>query len=155
MSDLSRASVGNVSIGAAGSHGRRRTVRSNRSTVLAPLLVGLLLGTSSSDAKAELVNILWDGGGRFEQRLAVAPGKFVEVCGPLERGLAIAWTFKSDRPLNFNIHYHEGKEVVYPAKRDAVQESAGKLAATLDQNYCWMWSNKTDAEAHLVVTMAR
>jgi len=44
--------------------------------------------------------------------------------------------------MNFNIHYHEGKKVDFPAKVDGALAAEGKLSASVDQHYCWMWANK-------------
>ena len=107
------------------------------------------------DARAELVEIGWDKAGRFETTVAVAPGKFAEVCGQLDRGQSVAWSFKADRPMNFNIHYHEGKQVVFPAKQDAAVDAQGKLDVSLSQDYCWMWTNKTDLPAQLRTVLRR
>lgn len=119
------------------------------------LLALLAITTSSDGARGEIIDIRWDKEGRFEQRLPVMPGKFTEVCGSLDQGQLVAWEFRADRPLNFNVHYHEGKDVVYPVKQDAVQQLTGKLSARVQNVYCWMWSNKTDAEAQLIVTVTR
>ena len=75
------------------------------------------------DARAELVDIRWDSAGLFETTMQVAPGKFAEVCGQLAKDQSVVWSFKADQPMNFNIHYHEGKQVVFPAKQDVVVEA--------------------------------
>ena len=113
------------------------------------------MASLSSAATAELVKLAWDSGGRFEQSLSVPKGAFVEVCGRLEVGQTVAWKFRADNPLNFNIHYHEGKNVIYPEQRDAAQELAGTLSVRIEQDYCWMWSNKTDTSSRIVVTMSK
>ena len=95
-------------------------------------------------AIADLIEIVWDSGGRF-----------AEVCGKFEPGQTVAWKFEADLPLDFNIHYHEGKDVVYPEKGDAVVELAGRLLASTKQDYCWMWSNKKGAPARVVVTITK
>ena len=107
------------------------------------------------DARAELVGIAWDNAGHFETALSVAPGKFAEVCGKLVQGQTIAWSFKADRPMNFNIHHHEGKQVVFSAKQDAVVDVQGKLDVSLSQDYCWMWTNKTDLPAKLLISVSQ
>ncbi|RQP21800.1 hypothetical protein [Piscinibacter terrae] len=112
----------------------------------------LLIGTG---ARAELIEIDWDASGHFERAIDVAPGKFAELCGKLTKGQAIAWSFKGHEPLNFNIHYHEGKNVVFPAKQDKVASSDGELQVPVDQDYCWMWDNKTSAKSTLMVTLHR
>ena len=63
--------------------------------------------------------------------------------------------FDADGPLNFNIHYHEGKDVRYPERRDALVSGSGRLQVALAQDYCWMWTNKTTAATKLSVTLRR
>ena len=111
--------------------------------------------TLAPEARAELVNIVWDASGHFESEARVAPGKFAEVCGPLSKGQTVAWSFKADRPMNFNLHYHVGKQVVYPAKQDAAAEAHGELEATLAQDYCWMWTNKGESPSTVRLTLSR
>ena len=114
-----------------------------------PRLVALALAVMAIEARAELVEIAWDKAGRFEATVSVAPGKFAEVCGKLAQGQAIAWSFKGDRPMNFNIHYHEGKQVVFAAQQDAAVDAQGKLDVSLSQDYCWMWANKANTLVRL------
>lgn len=96
-------------------------------------------------AHAEVVKIDWDSAGGFQHKQEVAPGKFAEVCGKLAKGQSIRWSFQADAPLNFNIHYHEGQKVEYPAKQDGVNQLQGTLPIGLDQDYCWMWTNRSAA----------
>ena len=128
-----------------------RGIRSERHLRLAVLAVAVI----AIDARAELVEIAWDKAGRFETAVSVAPGKFAEVCGPLDRGQSVAWSFKADRPMNFNIHYHEGKQVVFPAKQDAAVDAQGKLDVSLSQDYCWMWTNKANAPIRLQLLLQK
>jgi hypothetical protein len=106
-------------------------------------------------ARAEVIDLQWQDGGRFERNLTIAPGKFAEICGPLEPGQAIQWSFKADRAVNFNIHYHVDKDVRYPAKTDQVESQQGDLAVDSKQDYCWMWVNKTTTATQLAVTLTR
>ena len=115
----------------------------------------LALVVIATSAHANLVDIAWSEQGRFEHNASVAPGKFVELCGKLAKGQVIAWSFKGEQPLDFNIHYHQGKQVVFPAKRSGVAALDGQLAVALDQDYCWMWTNKTAAPAALAVRLQR
>ena len=118
-------------------------------------LAALAVAVIAIDARAELVEIAWDKAGRFETTVGVAPGEFAEVCGKLAQGQSIAWSFKGDRPMNFNIHYHEGKRVVFPAKQDAAVDAQGKLDVSLSHDYCWMWTNKGDLPAQLRIVLRR
>lgn len=113
------------------------------------------LGLGLAVAHAEVIDLTWTPDGRFERDLRIAPGKFAELCGPLQPGQSVRWSFEADRPLNFNIHYHVGQDVHYPAKQDRVERARGELAVDARQDHCWMWVNKTAATARLAVTLAR
>lgn len=109
----------------------------------------------STAARAEIVDIAWNGDGRFERRMTVASGKFAEVCGKLVKAQAVAWRFDADGPLNFNIHYHEGKDVRYPERREALATGSGRLQVAFDQDYCWMWTNKSAQPVQLNLLLSR
>ena len=109
----------------------------------------------STAARADIIDIAWNEQGRFERRVSVAPGKFAEVCGKLARADSVAWRFEASRPLNFNIHYHEGKDVRYPERRDALAGASGRLQVVLDQDYCWMWTNKSGQAVDLNLLLTR
>jgi hypothetical protein len=67
----------------------------------------------------------------------------------------VAWRFEASGPLDFNIHYHEGQAVRYPAREDAAAGSSGTLQAALDQDYCWMWTNKARHPVSLRLALER
>ena len=115
----------------------------------------LALAATAPRALADIVDIAWDADGRFERSMTVAPGKFAELCGKLPAGLQVGWNFQATAPLDFNVHYHVGKEVVFPSKLTAVASAKDTLATKLDQDYCWMWSNKTTASATFTVKLRR
>lgn len=115
----------------------------------------LALSAAAAGAAEHLVPLDWDAQGRFERSLNVAPGKFVEVCGKLARGAKVEWRFDSDAALDFNIHYHEGKETRFPARAAQLGTGQGTLDAPLDQDYCWMWTNKGRAATALKLRLAK
>lgn len=119
------------------------------------IALAVLSSAAPSLARAEVVNIVWDNAGRFERRLTVAPGKFAEVCGKLNPPSAVQWRFAASAPLSFNVHYHEGKDVKFPAKQDAVAVSSGSLNVTVQQDYCWMWTNKSAGAVSLELELLR
>jgi hypothetical protein len=119
---------------------------------LLPLLVAL---ACIAPARAELVPVAWDANGRFAHDATVAPGKFVEVCEKLAQGTRIAWAYDAAAPLDFNIHYHEGKQVRFPAKQDASAAGRGLLEAAVGQDYCWMWTNRQPGAARLSMKLER
>jgi hypothetical protein len=106
-------------------------------------------------ATAEVIELQWQDAGRFERSLTLTPGKFVEVCGPLQPGQQVQWSFDANGPVNFNIHYHLGKDVRYPAKQDQVQRLQGDLAVDAPHDYCWMWINKATTATRLTIAMTR
>ena len=115
----------------------------------------LALAAREPRALADIVDIAWDADGRFERSMTVAPGKFAELCGKLPAGLQVGWNFQASAPLDFNVHYHVGKEVVFPSKLTAVASAKDTLATKIDQDYCWMWSNTTTASATFTVKLRR
>jgi hypothetical protein len=122
----------------------------------ARIVVALALSLGAATAHAELIAVSWDAQGRFEHNAVVPATKFLELCTRLSRGQRIDWRFDGERPTDFNIHYHvDAKQVVYPVKRAAVAALAGTLEAPLDQDYCWMWSNRSDRPLSLRVLLTR
>ena len=128
-------------------------VRGHRAA--AGVLAGVSLLMGAAAARAEVIELQWQDAGRFERSLTIAPGKFAEICGPLEAGQAVQWSFDADRALNFNVHYHVDKDVRYPAKKENVKRLHGDLSVDAKQDYCWMWTNKTTASTKLSVTLRR
>ena len=118
------------------------------------LLIALLLSTLSS-AHAEIVDIRWSADGAFAHQAKIAAGKFVEVCGKLPAGIKLKWEFETSAPTDFNVHYHVGEKVVYPFKMRAVASARETLETKLEQDYCWMWTNKGTGAASLSVRLAR
>jgi hypothetical protein len=119
------------------------------------LALALALIAAPSLAPAEIADIQWDAKGHHERRFDVAPAKFVELCGKLAAGAKVQWRFEAAAPLNFNVHYHVGEDVRFPARADQVKQSAGELEASVAQDYCWMWTNKTASPVALSVTLIR
>lgn len=117
------------------------------------LLAALAMATSAS--RAEVVDIHWDGGGRFVHSGQIAVGKFVEVCGKLPVGLKVQWEFATRSPVDFNVHYHEGKAKVYAANLVAQTHARELLEVRSEQDYCWTWTNKTRSRTWLRVTLQR
>ena len=85
----------------------------------------------------------------------MSPYKIHEACVKLAPGDRLDWRFESLAPVDFNIHYHEGKAVKFPAKQDGVAKGSGKLGVEIQQDYCWMWTNKSTKESTLRVTLQR
>jgi len=135
---------------------RRSTIVGTlRQRAPAGILVGVALWFGAGVVQAEVIDLQWQDGSRFERSLTIAPGKFAEICGPLDTEQTVNWAFEADHALNFNIHFHVDKDVRYPAKQDQVKRLKGDLVVNTKQDYCWMWSNRTTAAAKLSVTLMR
>jgi len=106
-------------------------------------------------ASSHIVDIVWSSDGRFAHKTQIAAGKFVEACGKLAVGEGVRWSFEATAPVDFNIHYHVGKEVVFPAKVAQTSSRSDTLNTTVAQDYCWMWTNKGSAPVGLAVNLAR
>ena len=115
--------------------------------------LALALAATGTSAFADIVDIAWDASGRFDRTVSVAPAKFAEVCGKLPAELKVRWSFDASAPLDFNVHYHIGKQVVFPSKLAAVAAAKGVLDTKIDQDYCWMWSNKSASAATVTVKL--
>ena len=114
-----------------------------------------VIAASSGLVHAELLDIVWNASGHYEKTATVQPGKFLELCGGLAKGQAIGWSFDADQALDFNVHFHEGKDVVFPEKQTAVTKASGTLNVAVKQDYCWMWSNKSATPATLTARLKR
>ncbi len=119
------------------------------------LALAFTLFAASSGAMAEVVDVRWDSGGRYTQTVSVAAGKFIEVCDKLTAGARVRWSFESSITLDFNIHYHVGKEVVFPSKLSAVATAQDTLHASIEQDYCWTWRNKPAMAATITLSLQR
>ena len=72
----------------------------------------------------------------------LAPGQMHEECMRVEAGEKRNYSWKSDAPVDFNIHYHHEPKVFYPVKRDAMRGDGGTFVAKSGEDYCWMWTAK-------------
>ena len=106
-------------------------------------------------SQADYSDIAWDSQGHAHQHFAAPPGKLVEYCGDLEAGDKVDWHFEASAPLDFNIHHHVGDAVHFAAKQAGVATAKGELDAPSDQDYCWMWTNKSNATVSLDVDLVR
>ena len=70
------------------------------------------------------------------------PQKDFEVCTKMKKGETRRYHWKSESAVDFNIHYHRGKDVFYPVKRNAMRADGGSFTAKEADEYCWMWTAK-------------
>ena len=70
----------------------------------------------------------------------LAPGKAHEACSTMAKDDLRTYHWKSDTPVDFNIHYHEGDKVLMPVERKGMRGDGGTFKAKSAQEYCWMWT---------------
>ena len=77
---------------------------------------------------------------RQEFSTTLAPGQSHEACATLAEGDSRGYHWKSDNPVDFNVHYHEGAKVVMPIERKGMRGDGGTFKAKAAKDYCWMWT---------------
>jgi hypothetical protein len=63
-----------------------------------------------------------------------------EDCVHLAKGEKRNYSWRTDGPVDFNIHYHRGGKASYPVQRDGMRGDGGTFVAPAAGDYCWMWS---------------
>ena len=102
-----------------------------RSTVLLTLLMALpLAGCAATIVPGKV---------REVKAHPLPPYQMHEECAKLQPGDRLEYSFTANAPLDFNIHYHEGKAVVMPLSRDKVKADSGEFKVLIAQEYCLMW----------------
>ena len=81
-------------------------------------------------------------------KVELEPGGMHEECLRAEKGEKRNYSWKSDVPVDFNIHYHHEPDVFYPVKRSAMRGDGGTFSAKTGEDYCWMWTAR-DKKAKL------
>ena len=69
----------------------------------------------------------------------ITPFEIHEECLNMLPGDWLVYRFQAQRPVAFNIHYHEGKSVIMPVSRDNATADDGTFRPLIPQDYCLMW----------------
>jgi len=64
-----------------------------------------------------------------------------EACVKLQRGDRLEYAFVARRPVDFDIHYHEGKAVVAPVTRQKVERDEDAFEPLDAHEYCMTWQS--------------
>jgi len=83
-----------------------------------------------------------DKDGALVVKATIEPKKIHEACARMEAGEKRRYHWKSNVPVDFNIHYHRGNDISYPVKRSAMRGDGGTFTAKSGEDYCWMWTAK-------------
>ncbi len=62
-----------------------------------------------------------------------------EECLQLAPGDRLDYRFTSTAPVDFNIHYHEGRALIMPVVREKTREAAGVYPAPFNGEFCLQW----------------
>jgi hypothetical protein len=81
--------------------------------------------------------------------LSLAPFEFREICLDLEPGERVRYDFLSERPIEFNIHYHDGPAIRYPVKITTAAVPSSTFVAETARSHCLMWFNRDPQETSL------
>jgi hypothetical protein len=79
------------------------------------------------------------GAPREVSGLRINPYEAHEECVAMKPGDVLDYHFDAQRPVTFNIHFHEGNAVILPIARDNVTTDEGTYQPLLAQDYCLMW----------------
>lgn len=82
-------------------------------------------------------------GDSADRKIAVTlpAGDIHEECMTLKPGDRRAYEWKSDVPVDFNIHYHHEPKIFFPVKKDHVRSAHGTFVPKSEEAYCWMWTS--------------
>ena len=80
------------------------------------------------------------------------PSKLHEECVELMPRDVLSYSFKASDPVDFNIHYHEETNIVYPVFKKNSSGEEGKFYADKEQTYCLMWTNIQTKPVRLTYT---
>jgi hypothetical protein len=100
-------------------------------------------------AAACLAAIASASGGVFAQSpgkpfaYTIKHGEFAEECVKLAAGASVDYAFEASDPVDFNIHYYLGNNLVYPVRGNQVRRIADRFTAPADDEYCLTWTNRT------------
>lgn len=79
----------------------------------------------------------------------IEPGKSYEACMKLSPGDKLYYEFTSSADLRFNIHYHEGEEVLYPVPVKLTSSKVAVFAPESPNHFCLMWKNPAEEAVEL------
>jgi hypothetical protein len=77
----------------------------------------------------------------YEHSVVLAAGQVHETCNELPAGDVLSYQYTGSSVSLFNIHYHDGKNIIYPVPDELAFRRNSSLTTGSAQNYCLMWKN--------------
>ena len=97
-----------------------------------------MLGATACSARAHDAS---STGSEIRKTVELPAGEFHEECLDLSRRQRLHYAFSSAQPVEFNIHYHRGKDIVYPVRLKNIRSLKSVFTPPRDEGYCMMWTN--------------
>jgi hypothetical protein len=122
------------------------------------LILALACTALCTNASAEIITIKWQRSATsetFAQAAQIAPKKVLEICGKINQGIAVDWIFSATAPLDFNVHFHLGKDVTFLADLKSSASASDTLRTPSAQDYCWMWTNQSPRAVTINVSLKK
>ena len=85
----------------------------------------------------------------LDKKVEISAGNVHEECFDLRLGARIRYDFRANRPLDFNLHAHDGDGIATPVKRAGVRSLKGTYTTNKSRGYCLQWSNPGSGSATL------
>ena len=82
-------------------------------------------------------------------RLDVPARGFDEHCVQLAEGERVRYRYSATADVDFNIHYHRGRDVLYPVKTAASRSADAVFTAPHADTYCLMWERRGEGAARI------
>jgi hypothetical protein len=90
---------------------------------------------------ATCASLSWAGGDVGPFTIELGGKSFDERCLRLEAGQSIRYRFRTSAPVDFNIHYHRGDDVIFSVKLAGVRDASSTFRADVAEDYCLMWES--------------
>ena len=87
-------------------------------------------------------------------QLSLAPFEIREICLDLSAKDEIRYQFKSDQPIEFDIHFHDGLTTRFTVKPQQATAYTAGLVADRDRTYCLFFMNQGLATASLTYAVS-
>lgn len=114
-----------------------------RHLMLTVFLAAMLAGCASSQATGD--SSMGEAAPSNEQRVtrvSINANDVHEDCFEMKEGQTIVYSFSSDGPLRYNLHWHSASGMKNAAQDAGTQSAKGNFTAASDEYYCLMWNNQ-------------
>ncbi len=81
--------------------------------------------------------------------IAIPVKRYYEKCVDVSDSQHLQYSFNSQNPLSFNLHYHEEGVTHYPVKEDLINKLENIFQPEKRGYYCLMWRNTGEKEVKM------